>query len=975
MRLSWLQHVRLGEYKFAMYAAQMKPHGNLQHFVSSSTVVASSKFRQMILCALQLGLVVVASASLATNSASVDSTDLECTRNGTTSSDGLTFDEKILLEFKSHINTTVGNRDGLGNWGQNSTSVCNWTGVTCNGQRNRVSKISLPSYGLTGPLTPTLGCLEYLETINITNNSFYGSIPPGLFRKGSSLTYVQLGLNDFTGLLPDTVANCPAISVLQVNGNSLSGNIPKSLSNLTSLSVLELSSNQFVGQIPHIPSVGGVCSLEILDLSNNRFEGTIPDFMTECYSIFRLNLSANLLTGSVPSWISNLRNLSQLSLSHNRLAGGFPGKLFDLPKLGELRLDHNLLNGTLPDRFNEFRLLDRLDLSSNFLSGHIPRSLGSCESLIDLSLSNNKFTGSIPEQLGKLSGFQLTLDLSHNLLQGSIPTSLGLLSAVIGIDLSGNNLSGNIPASLGNCTNLHLLDLSNNRLKGEIPHSLCGIAPRPIINFSGNQLTDFCGNELTDFSPHWLNGSCPRESSVSQRIQCPENRDAGGLSPLSKSLIVTAAATAVFVSSVIVWTCWRRLKTPQDVQVREVTAWNGADLEVIRLTVEDLLNATDSFSDESIVGSGSSGTVHKGVLPTFPFVIAVKRFSDDEEGRLRLDREARIMKLIRHRNLVRSLGARTSTELRCQVPGLNVLILEYMENGTLDNLLYGDPLQEIRWETRVNIAVGVATGLCYLHEDIGNNVQFIHGDIKPGNIFLNSGFEASIGDFGLSRLAVNGKARNRAAEYHWSGTFGYCPPELGQGYMSTAGDVFGLGIVILEMLVRRRPTNVTSEDSGFTFVSWIRTLFPHDLKEVIDPELLPKLESDIEHVTFLFKVGLLCTADSPRDRPSAREALAMINSMSKHKMEQEKSVSPIHELVQEQPEFVKDTQLRNAQNLKVLAEIFDIEFSIDIYDRDELKRNDILFSGSCLSALYRSSRSVERRSEELEARHDNTIKT
>ncbi|KAL2607607.1 hypothetical protein R1flu_026180 [Riccia fluitans] len=922
---------------------------------SSPMVVARSKFHQMALGALQLGLMMAASASIAiANSAPVPSSDLECAVTGTTPSDGIAFDEQILLQFKSVLSDPG---DVLGNWDQKFSSVCNWTGVTCNvtGQSNRVSELSLPSLGLRGPLTETLGCLEFLKAINILDNSFYGSIPSGLFRKGCSLTTARFGLNNFSGLLPDTIGNCPAISVLQVNGNSLSGIVPEALTNLTSLSVLDLSSNQFVGQIPHIPSHAGGCSfLESLNLSNNQFQGSIPDSLKDCTSIFSFDMSVNALTGSVPSWLLNLRKLSRLNLGHNKLDGDFPDELFGLTKLGEVRLDHNLLNGTLPDRFNEFFLLDLLDLSNNVLSGEIPRSLGSCKSLIELSLSNNKFTGPIPVELGNLTSFQKTLNLSHNLLQSSIPASLGFLSSVEQIDLSANNLTGNIPPSLGNCTNLRFLDLSDNHLAGHFPSSLCDLRLLFILHISGN--------ELTGVSP---NDPCHRLAFLFIK----------GKAISAKTIIAVTAGVAFFIAVTLIYRPWPK-KSP-DAQVQELAAWNGPDLEVIRLTVEDLLKATDNFCRESIIGFGSSGTVHKGVLQIFPFVIAVKKFMDDEEGRKRLSREARIMKLIRHRNLVQSLGARTSSsDLGSQAPGLNVLVLEYMPNGTLDNLLYGTPLQDFSLEMRVNVAVDVVTGLCYLHGDIANRVQIIHGDIKPGNIFLKSGFVASIGDFGLSQLALNGRTRDHSSNCHWEGTFGYCPPELGQGYMSTAGDVYGLGVTILEMLVRRRPTSFTVEDTGFTFVPWIRNSFPHELNDIIDPALMSELESNGEDVRLLFKVGLLCTADSLWDRPSAREALAMINSMpSKIRATSEPDivVSPIEELVREQPEFAENTQQRNADHLKVLAKNFDIEFSIDIYDQDELRKKYI-HSSSCLSALYPGSRSVDRGREDLEVGDDFKIK-
>ncbi|KAL2607606.1 hypothetical protein R1flu_026179 [Riccia fluitans] len=469
---------------------------------SSPMVVARSKFLQIALGVLQLGFMVAAIASLSiANSARGLSSDLQCAVSGTTPFDGMAFDEQISFQLKSGLSDPG---DVLGNWDQKFSSVCNWTGVTSDGQSNRVSELRLPPLGVKAPLTAALGFLEVSKTTNIVENSFYSGIPSKLFRKDCSLNFARFGLNNLSHLQPDTVGNCPATSVPKVNGNSLGGIVLEALTNLTSLSVLDLSSNQFVGQIPHI-------------LSH-------PE-------------------GSVPSWLLNLGKLE----------------------------------------------LSRLNLGHNKLDGKIPRSLGSCKSLIDLSLTNNKLKSSIIADVGDLTSFQKTLNLSHNLLQSSIPASLGFLSSVQQIYLSANILAGNIPPSLDSFT--YQLYVSND-----------GSRPLP--------------------------GDHEAEKAITNR---------------EKTLIVAGAAgAAFFIALILVYHGRPWIKKSHDAQVQELASWDSPDLEIIRLTVEDPLRATANFSRESIRGFGSSGNVHKGVLQSFPFVIAVKKFSDDEEGRKRLSREARI---------------------------------------------------------------------------------------------------------------------------------------------------------------------------------------------------------------------------------------------------------------------------------------------------------------------------------------------
>ncbi|KAK0596322.1 hypothetical protein LWI29_014635 [Acer saccharum] len=403
-------------------------------------------------------------------------------------------DKATLLAFKSTIisdpNAT------LANW-EETVDVCNFTGVTCNKQRHRVVELNLTSCRLLGQLSHILSNLTGLRYLVLSNNHFYGTIPPEL-SKLRNLHFLQLDGNNLRGRIPESFAQFSNLTLLFLFENYLTGTLPASFfANCTSLANIDISYNFFTGKIPG--EIGNSPGLWNLNLYNNQFTGQVPESLINT-SMYSLDLEYNHLSGELPSDIvAKLPSLKNLHLSYNNmvshdrntdldpffsalgnctdldeielagmgLGGALPSSIGRL-NLSQLLLQENHITGSIPWNIANISRLMTLNLTSNLLNGTIPEEISLLSKLEQLFLSHNLFSGEIPVALGQLSHLGL-LDLSHNKFSGEIPASLGNLVRVNSLFLNNNFLSGSIPSTLGQCYDLYRLDLSYNRLTGSIP--------------------------------------------------------------------------------------------------------------------------------------------------------------------------------------------------------------------------------------------------------------------------------------------------------------------------------------------------------------------------------------------------------------------------------------------------------------------------------------------------------------------------
>ncbi|KAI6673716.1 hypothetical protein NL676_001622 [Syzygium grande] len=390
-------------------------------------------------------------------------------------------------------------------------------------------------------------------------------------------------------------------------------------------------------------------------------------------------------------------------------------------------------------------------------------------------------------------------------------------------------------------------------------------------------------------------------------------------------------ASLGFTAPAVEVSCWRPKQSSSDDSNLQLLR---PEVQLRKFTYHELKVATDNFSEENVLGQGGFGKVYRGtLLDGSP--VAIKRSTEQSgDAEVQVHHEVKVGSMARHRNLIQVLGYCDSTEPQKPVkkregrrePAEYLLVYPLAVNGNLASHLWERTALQppLDWPTRMHIALGVARGLSYLHEDC--SLQIIHRDIKPSNILLDENFEPLIGDFGLAKFmnhedwkhqvqkskstgpphqmagieAVNNQERpflalERSAELYRTdrlcGTYNYMPPEYAMhGEFSVKNDVYAFGVVLLELisgfkvsafyllgsrdcspntLLQHRPTK------GIGYFEWIKYLLEHDeLGCLIDPNL--RGDYDENEVKKLVKLALLCVQESPTKRPTMSEAVRIL---------------------------------------------------------------------------------------------------
>ncbi|CAL2240449.1 unnamed protein product [Prunus armeniaca] len=337
-------------------------------------------------------------------------------------------------------------------------------------------------------------------------------------------------------------------------------------------------------------------------------------------------------------------------------------------------------------------------------------------------------------------------------------------------------------------------------------------------------------------------------------------------------LIGSAAFLVWFTIALILYIRKRKLRN-QGVRSIDCTKdYLGEDREDMELPplfdLSTVAKATNDFSSSNKLGEGGFGPVYKGTLIGGK-EIAVKRLSKNSgQGMIEFKNEVILIARLQHRNLVKLLGCCVQEEEK-------ILIYEFMPNKSLDFFIFNQEGQRLLdWPTCFHIIGGIARGLLYLHQD--SRLRIIHRDLKASNILLDNSMNPKISDFGLAKTF--GSDQSRGNTNRVVGTFGYMSPEYAvDGIFSMKSDVFSFGVILLEMLSRKKNRGFSHPDHHLNLLGHAWTLWIQDKqRELIDTTLYDSC--NISEVLRCLHVGLLCVQRVPEDRPNMSYVVLMLSS-------------------------------------------------------------------------------------------------
>ncbi|CAA3032854.1 LRR receptor-like serine threonine- kinase HSL2 [Olea europaea subsp. europaea] len=763
------------------------------------------------------------------------------------------------------------------------------------GRLTKLRNLWLPHTNLMGNIPDSIGNLVSLKNLDISNNSLTGKIPESIGGL-KSVEQIELYKNQLSGELPGAFLNLTYLLRFDASENKLTGEMPESLASL-SLESLNLNDNSLEGVIPDILALNP--KLNQLHLFNNKFSGTLPGNLGMNSELEDIDVSNNNLEGPLPQSLCYRKKLQRLVLFENRMSGSIPESYGDCSSLTYVRIQHNELSETVPQGFWSFSGLERLEISNNKLEGSIPPAISNAKGLTKLVIFGNNFSGNFPSEICDLHELAI-VDLSINQFSGELPLCIINLTKLQRFDIKENMFTGEIPKTISLWRELTELDFSHNRLSGVIPEELGSLPVLTNLDLSWNSLSGAIPKALAklklskfNVSNNRLEGKVPigfnAKFYLSSLMGNPDlcSPDLKPLPPCSRSKpvgLMLVGILSVLALILIGSLLWLLIRTKKFVAFgsKNKQSCKVISFQKVGFNEEEVLA---SLTSENVIGTGRSGRVYRVRLKS-GLTVAAKRFW--EVGRLPeservFQSEVETLSQIRHANIIKLLFS-------CINEDFKILVYDYMENGSLGDVLHGEKGGVLLdWPRRFAIALGAAQGLAYLHHDCVPPI--VHRDIKPNNILLDEEFRPKLADFGLAKTMHQDEDEGGQVMSRVVGSYGYIAPEYAHTMKVTEkSDVYSFGVVLLELLSGKSP-NHSSFGENKDIVQWVTEtafLYPEQgnesvdgsfdivcLDQILDIRLIPSA-IEYQQVKRILNVALSCTSELPADRPSMRRVVELL---------------------------------------------------------------------------------------------------
>ncbi|KAL9257739.1 STRUBBELIG-RECEPTOR FAMILY 3-like protein [Drosera capensis] len=706
----------------------------------------------------------------------------------------------------------------------------NWQGVAC--VNSNIISITLVGANLGGELGDSLGSFTSIQTIDFSNNNIGGSVPSSL---PSTLQSFFLSDNNLTGSIPSSISSPPQLSGLKLNNNHLTGEIPDALQSLSSLANMDLANNSLSGQLP--VSMADLSALASLHLQYNDLSGILD--VLQDLPLVDLDVRYNQFSGPIPAKMLSIKNFQKEGNPFNTSVSPLPSPTSPTPPQASeapppLPPPGTPSSGTVPGKHAATGPSAQEPESGTGKKKYNARKI--------VLIAILSVIGFIILILALLLCTPICLRRSRELYRYSKREEV---EPYIG---SPENLPINVAGmQLGNEGN-QADKAPKNSMLGPKHKVLPEIKTVAAISESRNQRDPYAQRkgpllkQDSDISMSDISSMMPPPPPPPLPLHFPEK-----VIVMPKSL-------------------------SDDATEHPVTRTPIPSTSVRSFSVASLQEYTNSFSQDNLIASGMFGSVYRAELPDGK-LLAVKKLDKSVTSRLKehdfIDLVSSVDRL-RHANILDLVG-------HCSEHSQRLLIYEYCSNGSLQDALHSEDgyKKKLSWNTRMQITLGAARALEYLHEVCEPPVM--HRNFKATNILLDDELNVRVSDCGLAPLIASGLVSQLSGQLQ--STYGYGAPEYESGIYTHVSDVFSFGVVMLELLTGRMAYDNARVRGEQILVRWAIPQL-HDI-EALTGMVDPSLDGEYPTKSLSNYADIIsrCVQSEPEFRPLMSEVVQDLQIM------------------------------------------------------------------------------------------------